>query len=109
VTYRIICGDGVSRDGARVQLNFNSSRWYFWRFKWQTGSATLEVKADGPTGPTLYSSTIGTGSHPYRPDPHYVYLGAPMGRAGANDATLPGGIYKNVWASSQPRPKFPGE
>ena len=33
---------------------------------------------------------IGTGSHPYRPDPHFVYLGVPAGRAGLIDATLPG-------------------
>ena len=107
VTYRIIAGDGVSRDGSRVQINFDSNRWYFWRFSWQTGSARLEVKLDSPTGPTIYNSGIGTGSHPYRPDPHYMYLGAPMGRAGALDATLPGGIYKNVWASSRQRPNFP--
>jgi hypothetical protein len=109
VTFRIICGDGQSRDAGRIQLNFNSSRWYFWRFTWQTGSARLEVKVDGPTGSTIYNVATGTGTHPYRPDPHYMYLGAPMGRAGANDATLPGGIYKNVWASSRPRPRFPGE
>ena len=107
VTFRIICGDGVSRDGSRQQLNFSSSRWYFWRFSWQTGRSTLEVKVDSPTGATIYSSSIGTGSHPYRPDPHYLYLGVPIGRAGAIDATLPGGIYKNVWASSRPRPNFP--
>ena len=107
VTFRIIAGDGVSRDGGRQQLNFNSSRWYFWRFTWQTGSARLEVKVDGPDGGTIYNSGIGTGGHPYRPDPHYMYLGSPMGRAGAMDATLPGGIYKNVWASSRPRPSFP--
>jgi hypothetical protein len=107
VTYRIIAGDGVSRDGARVQLNFTSSRWYFWKFSWQTGSCTLEVRTDSDTGGVIYSSSIGTGGHPYRPDPHYMYLGSPMGRAGALDATLPGGIYKNVWASSRPRPSFP--
>jgi hypothetical protein len=107
VTYRIIAGDGVSRDGARVQLNFSSERWYFWKFSWQTGSATLQVRTDSETGGVIYSSTIGTGSHPYRPDPHYLYLGTPIGRAGALDATLPGGIYKNVWASSRPRPTFP--
>src|SRR5262245_59159165 len=28
VTYRIICGDGVSRDGGRQQINFSSERWY---------------------------------------------------------------------------------
>jgi hypothetical protein len=107
VTYRIICGDGVSRDGGRVQLNFDSSRWYFWKFSWQTGVAKLEVRRDSETGGLIYSSQIGTGGHPYRPDPHYLYLGTPMGRAGALDATLPGGIYKNVWASSRPRPTFP--
>jgi hypothetical protein len=107
VTFRIIAGDGVSRDGGRRQLNFSSSRWYFWRFTWQTGSARLEVKVDGPDGGTIYNSGIGTGGHPYRPDPHYMYLGSPIGRAGAIDATLPGGIYKNVWASSRPRPNFP--
>lgn len=107
VTFRIICGDGVSRDGSRAQLNFNSSRWYFWKFSWVTGRATLEVKVDSPTGGTIYSSSINTGGHPYRPDPHYLYLGVPIGRAGAIDATLPGGIYKNVWASSRQRPNFP--
>jgi hypothetical protein len=107
VTYRIIAGDGVSRDGAKQPINFSSDRWYFWRFSWQTGNCRLEVKVDSPTGQTIYSSGIGTGSHPYRPDPHYLYLGVPQGRAGALDATLPGGIYKNVWASSRPRPNFP--
>lgn len=107
VTYRIICGDAVSRDGARNQLNFDSSRWYFWKFTWRTGSATLQVRRDSETGSVIYSSTVGTGSHPYRPDPHYLYLGAPVGRAGLMDATLPGGTYKNVWASSRPRPSFP--
>jgi hypothetical protein len=109
VAFRIICGDGQSRDGEREQENFNSSRWYFWRFTWRTGSARLEVREDGPSGHALYDKTIGTGSHPYRPDPHFLYLGTAMGRAGALDATLPGGIYKNVWASSRPRPRFPGE
>lgn len=109
IAFRIICGDGESRDGERHQANFDSTRWYFWRFSWQTGIARLEVREDGPSGRALYDTTIGTGGHPYRPDPHYLYLGTAMGRAGALDATLPGGIYKNVWASSRPRPRFPGE
>jgi hypothetical protein len=111
IAYRIIFGDGVSRDGERDQHNFDSSRWYFWRFVWATGLARLEVREDGPSGRVIYNRTPGNGagSHPYRPDPHYLYLGTAMGRNGALDATLPGGIYKNVWASSRPRPRFPGE
>jgi hypothetical protein len=109
VTFRIIPGDGHSRDGQRFQLNFSSSRWYFWKFTWQTGTARLEVHEDGPSGREIYGVSVGTGGHPYRPDPHYIHLGAPMGRAGALDATMPGIIIKNVWASSRPRPAFPGE
>jgi hypothetical protein len=109
VTFRFIPGDGDPNDGDRQQKNFNSSRWYFWRLTWQTGNARLEVKEDGPNGNTIYSSSVGGWSHPYRPDPHLVHVGAPIGRASALDATMPGIIVKNVWASSRPRPAFPGE
>jgi hypothetical protein len=107
ITCRIIAGDGVSRDCAREQKNFDSSRWYFWSFSWQTGSATLQVRLDNESGPVIYNSTIGTGSHPYRPTPHFLYLGSPAGRAGLLDATLPGGTYKNVYIGPGPRPAFP--
>ena len=107
VTCRIIAGDDVSRDCARVQKNFDSSRWYFWSFSWQTGSARLQVRTDSETGPVIYDSTIGTGSHPYRPAQHFLYLGAPAGRAGIIDATLPGGTYKNVYVGPNARPSFP--
>ena len=107
VTARIIPGDGNARDFPRFQLNFNSSQWYFWRFSWHTGQARLEVRRDSETGPAIYDNTIGTGGHPYRPDPHYAYLGSPVGRAGVLDATLPGGTYKNVYLGPNARPSFP--
>ena len=100
-------GDGVSRDCVRIQLSFNSSKWYFWSFTWKTGQARLEVREDSETGRIIYGNTIGTGSHPYRPEQHFAYLGAPVGRAGAIDATLPGGIYKNVYIGPNQRPAFP--
>jgi hypothetical protein len=109
VTFRIIAGDGESRDGQRIQLNFSDSRWYFWKFTWRTGFAELQVREDGPSGQVIYSQSVGGWDHPYRPEPHYIHLGSPIGRAGPIDATQPGIIIKNVWASSRPRPAFPGE
>jgi hypothetical protein len=108
ISCRMIAGDGKSRDCARSQRNFDSSRWYFWRVSWNAGASfTMEVRADGDSGPVIYSQTIGLGGHTYRPTPHILYLGAPIGRGGPLDATLPGGIYKNVYAGPNPRPAFP--
>ena len=107
VTCRIIMGDGVSRDCPRFVLNFDSSRWYFWRFTWRTGQARLQVIRDSETGQSVYDQTIGTGSHAYKPDFHFLYLGVPAGRAGLIDATLPGGTYKNVYIGPNGRPAFP--
>jgi hypothetical protein len=57
----------------------------------------------------MYNEGVNLHGRIYKPDPMYVHLGAPIGRGCACDATLPGGIYKNVWVSSRPRPAFPGE
>ena len=108
ITCRIIAGDGISRDCARVQRSFDSSRWYFWKARWDVGgSLTLEVRLDGPTGSVIYSNTIGLGGRTYKPNPHVLYLGAPVGRGGPDDATLPFGVYKDVYAGPGPRPTFP--
>ncbi len=110
ISCRLIAGDGVSRDCDRIQKGFTSTRWYFWKFSWNSGSNfTLEVREDGPSGRVMYSNTKGMSGRTYRPTPHNIYIGAPQGRGGPQDATLPGGIYKNLWVSSRPRPAFPGE
>lgn len=108
VRYRFKINDLVE-DGPPVALNFNSSRWYFWKFSWGPGFARLEIREDGPTGRVMYNEGVNLHGRIYKPDPMYVHLGAPIGRGCACDATLPGGIYKNVWVSSRPRPAFPGE
>jgi hypothetical protein len=115
VQFRIIMGEadeGAGRifDSDRIGVPFSDERWYFWKFTWQSpGRAALEVREDSPTGRVIYSSSRGTGGFLYRPVPHVIHLGAPVGRAGPNDASIPGAIYKNVWVSSRPRPKFPNE
>ena len=114
VQFRIIMGEaddhGRIFDSDRVGVGFSDERWYFWKFTWQSpGRAALEVREDGPRGRVIYNSSRGTGGYLYRPVPHVVHLGAPVGRAGPQDASIPGAIYKNVWVSGRPRPTFPGE
>jgi hypothetical protein len=110
ITCRVIAGDGVSRDCSRFQKGFTSTRWYFWKFSWNEGTNfTLQVREDGPNGRVIYNDTQKLSGRIYKPNPHVLYLGAPVGRAGPQDATLPGGVYKNVYAGPGPRPAFPGE
>jgi hypothetical protein len=111
VTCRIITGnnDDTSQihDCTRLVLAFNSSRWYFWSFTWNGNSARLKVQLDNEAGATIYSQGVGF-NHAYRPTPHTLWLGAPVGRAGNQDATISGGpIYKNVYAGPTARPSFP--
>ena len=110
-TWRMIMGDAVEHhgrifDGDRVGVEYSDERWYFWKITWGNRT-TAEVRADGPTGPVIYRSSRGTGAFVYRPVPHVIHLGAPVGRAGPGDASIPGAIYKNVWVGAGPRPNFP--
>jgi hypothetical protein len=109
VTFRIITGGGHDTifDGVRTPVEFTDTRWYFWKFTWGGGRAQLEVRNDGPNGGIIYSSSVGTGPRPYRPTPHLVHIGAPVGRAGDIDATIGGLIAKDVWLGAGPRPNFP--
>jgi len=112
VTFRIITGDSREEssinDGTRIAINFSDERWYFWKMSWRTGFAAVEVREDSPTGRIIYAQSRTTNGHPYRPTPHVIHLGQPVGRGGSDDASIPGAIYKNIWVSSRPRPNFPG-
>jgi hypothetical protein len=108
VTFRVITGGGDENihDGTRVPVGFSDERWYFWKATWGPNFAEVEVREDGPSGNRIYHARENT-HHAYRPQPHVVHLGAPVGRAGPIDASIPGTVYKNIWVSSAPRPPFP--
>ncbi len=80
------------------------ARGYLWRGTWSNSGFRLEVLDGGLTGSTLYNQGVMDERVAYNPNPHYAYLGAPVGRSGAESASIPGAIYRNVWIGNRPRP-----
>jgi hypothetical protein len=85
----------------------NPSTVYHWKFTWGS-SVRLVVRDGGLSGGTLYDFGVPTPKGRYAPNPHYVYLGAPVGRSGNEAASIEGTIYRNVWVSNRPRPESLG-
>ncbi len=110
-TFRMINGDagdhGYINDGARFAVAYSDELWYFWKATWGPGFGRVEVREGSPNGRVIYGESVRNNGHAYRPVPHLIHLGAPVGRAGEQDASIPGTIYKNVWVSARPRPNFP--
>jgi hypothetical protein len=76
---------------------------YYWKAAWGP-EFHVWVLQGGINGSTLYDYGLPTPRGAYLPNPHYAYLGAPVGRSGGEAATIPGTIYRNVWLGSSPRP-----
>jgi hypothetical protein len=85
----------------------NGSTTYHWRATWGS-DFRLVVKEGGINGSPIYDYGLPTPEGTYSPSPHYVYLGAPLGRSGIESASIPGTIYRNVWLGSRPRPESLG-
>ncbi len=81
----------------------NPSTVYHWKATW--GSEFRVVVREGGTGgTTIYDFGLPSPRGSYAPNPHYAYLGAPVGRSGGEAASIAGTIYRNVWLSNRPRP-----
>jgi len=107
IAWRVITSndqiDTVGRE--RVERDFSPSKWYLWTARWGNNRFDLTIDENGASGKRIYSfgkNYKGT----YDPTPHLAYLGAPPGRAGADDATVPGMTAKQLWISTRPRPAF---
>jgi hypothetical protein len=75
---------------------------YLWRGTWGAGFR-LEILEGGLDGRTIYNKRKAVDAA-YGASPHYAYLGAPIGRSGADSASIPGAVYRNVWLGNRPRP-----
>jgi hypothetical protein len=80
---------------------------YHWKATWGS-DFHLVVRTGGMNGSVLYDYGLPTPRGRYAPNPHYAYLGAPVGRSGNESASIAGTIYRNVWIGSRPRPESLG-
>ena len=85
----------------------NPANVYHWKAVWGS-EFRVTVRDGGTNGSMLYNVGVRSPNGRYAPNPHYAYLGAPVDRSGAESASIPGAIYRNVWLSSKPRPETLG-
>jgi hypothetical protein len=111
-TCRIITGSsdpaaGRIFDCGRTTINYDTTHWYLWQAVWSTGVLRITVTDTDNGNKVVYNNQIGTGSRAYAPNPMVAYVGAPVGRAGEIDASVPRITVKNVWLGAGGRPTFP--
>lgn len=116
IQWRVIYGDADDLD-VRYEpdtakrfasvFNLNPSTTYHWKFTWGS-DIRLTLREGGLSGSVLYDYGLPATDGTYSPNPHYAYLGAPVGRSGTESASIGGTIYRNVWLGNRPRPESLG-
>ena len=108
IAWRVITHDDqIDTEGPeRAYYNFLGDQTYFWEATWRDNYFNLLIKEGGVNGNVIYDYGKGWDGRPYDPNPHVVYLGAPIGRSGADGASVKGAVIRQVWVSSRPRPAF---
>jgi hypothetical protein len=112
ITWRVLYGSATdtsvryepdtAKRYASVYL-LNASTTYHWKATWGT-AFRLVVREGGITGSTLYDYGLPTLNGSYSPNPHYAYLGAPVGTSGTESASIANTVYRNVWLGNTARP-----
>jgi hypothetical protein len=85
----------------------NPATKYHWKASWSS-EFRLVVREGGITGSAIYDYGLPTPNGSYAPNPHYAYLGAPVGSSGTESASIANTIYSNVWLGNKPRPSTLG-
>ena len=113
ITFRALYGSATDTSvryepdtGTRFVSVFalSPSTTYYWKATWGS-EFRVTVKEGGINGRTIYDVGVRSPRGTYAPVPHYAYLGTPTGRSGAESASIPGTIYRNVWIGARPRPQ----
>jgi len=100
--------DQVDTEGAeREFVVFDPNQPYLWTATWN-GVFNVRIQRGGANGPTIYNKGKAYRGA-YDPEPHYAFIGSPIGRTGPDGATVPGMIVRQVWISPNPRPANIGQ
>ena len=107
IAYRVLTHDDrIETEGAeRIVVEFDPAQSYFWRTTWGNHQLTFTIQIGGPNGPYIYDRAEYMEAE-YDPDPHVVWIGAPVGRSGADGASVKGMTVRQVWVSTRPRPEY---
>lgn len=108
VAWRFITHDDqVDTEGAeREYVNFQASQTYFFQATWRNNRFSLLIREGGVDGGVIYNKGKNFQGRPYDPNPHVIYIGAPVGRSGEGGASVDQAIIRQVWVSGRPRPAF---
>lgn len=108
IAWRFITHDDqVDTEGPeRTFYNFQANQTYFWQATWRANRFNVLVREGGVDGRTVYNLGKHFNGRAYDPDPHVIYLGAPVGRSGESGASVDQVIIRQVWVSGRARPAF---
>jgi hypothetical protein len=108
VAWRFIThGDEIDTEGAeREARSFDPNQDYLWEASWRNNFFKVRIIQGGANGNVIYDKGKHFSGRAYDPDPHVLFLGAPIGRSGPDGASVDGVIIRQVWVSSRPRPGF---
>jgi hypothetical protein len=112
IAWRFITHDDqVDTEGSaeRRYYNFQPNLTYFWEASWRNNFFNVLIREDSTTGVNgskIYEMGKPFDGPAYDPNPHVIYIGAPVGRSGPEGASVDQVIIRQVWVSSRPRPAF---
>jgi hypothetical protein len=92
--------------GERRYVNFQPNLIYLFTTTWRGNFFNVNIREGGAAGGVVYNFGKPWKGDPYNPNPHVIYVGAPIGRSGASAASIENTVYRQIWVSPRPRPSF---
>jgi hypothetical protein len=108
IAFRFLTHDDAAETvgSERRGYPFRADRLYLFQATWRNNFFNVHIMEDGAEGNTVYDFGKPYHGRAYDPNPHVVFVGAPVGRSGTAAASIENTIYKQIWVSASPRPAF---